>query len=92
MLVLLRFTFLFSSALSFACASAVDPEVLLGTGEYEFETLEDGDEIDIVYGPQGGYHLLGSIRIKGLEAGDYTDLSHVSNPTMVGLETCDKSV
>ena len=79
--MLLIFRLIIGSVFLSACADAVEPGILLGTGEYEFEALGDGDEIDIVYGPQGGYHLLGSIRIKGLEAGDDADLSNESNPT-----------
>ncbi len=33
------------------------PEVSVGTGADEFIPLDDGDEIDIVFGSQGGYHI-----------------------------------
>jgi len=59
-----------------------EPDVLLGTGEYEWEDLNDGGNVYVVFGPQGGYHLLGSVRTRGIEAGNSQDLSDVSNPTV----------
>jgi hypothetical protein len=38
------------------------PEIAIGTGYSEFEALEDGDGVVMVYGPQGGWHIWGSIR------------------------------
>ena len=60
----------------------VDPGIELGTGELEFEALDDGDELSLIRGPQGGYHFLGSVRTKGIEAGDPDDLTHPDNPTV----------
>jgi hypothetical protein len=39
-----------------------DAVVEVGTGEVSFEPLEDGDEIVVINGPQGGQHILGSLR------------------------------
>ncbi len=64
-----------------ACASVDGPMIDLGTGEYSFEPLSDGDEIDIIYGPQGGFHLLGSARIAEIEAGEHKNLNNPRNPT-----------
>ena len=50
------------------CASSAIPAVEIGTGEIEFQPLDDGDMLDIIQGPQGGFHLLGSLRVKGIEA------------------------
>lgn len=58
------------------------PEISLGTGEIEFEHVDDGGSVYLVYGPQGGYHLLGSVRTRGIDAGDPTDLSAPNNPTL----------
>ena len=58
----------------------VEPGVRLGTGEIEFEPLEDGDDLVVIFGPQGGYHVLGSFQGAGFEAGDPHDLSDPSNP------------
>ncbi|MEC7241888.1 MAG: hypothetical protein VXW32_11715 [Myxococcota bacterium] len=53
----------------------------IGTGEWEWSTLEDGADIPVIMGPQGGYHLLGSVRVAGILAGDPDDLGHPDNPT-----------
>lgn len=34
------------------------PEVTLGTAAPEFVALKDGDFVELVHGPQGGWHLL----------------------------------
>jgi len=54
---------------------------VLGTGEWEWESLENGDEIPVIMGPQGGYHLLGSVRVSGILPGDPDNLGEPSNPT-----------
>ncbi len=59
-----------------------DPGVLLGSGEVEFETVGDGDTMQVIRGPQGGYHLLGSVLVKGMIPGDREDLSSTRNPTI----------
>jgi len=76
--------FLLACALGLAaCPSgSEDPGVLLGTGEVEFETVGDGDTMQVIRGPQGGYHLLGSVLVKGMEAGDPDDLGSDRNPTL----------
>lgn len=58
-----------------------DAEVRLGTGEIAWQDVDEGGAVYAVYGPQGGYHLLGSVRTRGLNAGNATDLSSVQNPT-----------
>ena len=40
--------------------------VELGTGEAGFEPLADGDTLGWVAGPQGGFHVYGSVRTQGL--------------------------
>ncbi len=57
------------------------PVIEMGTGEWDWEPLEPGQEIDVIQGPQGGFHLLGSVRVKGLEAGTANDLTDPNNPT-----------
>jgi hypothetical protein len=59
------------------------PMVEIGTGETAFEPLEDGDSIYIVYGPQGGYHFNGSLRVQGIDAGEPDDLDEPTNPVTV---------
>ncbi len=65
-----------------ACTSAPppDPDALLGQGEYEWEDLSDADEVFVIQGPQGGFHILASVRTKGIEAGNPDDLLDPSNP------------
>lgn len=43
------------------------PSFEIGTGEDSFEALEDGDELAITAGAQGGYHLWLGGRFRGLE-------------------------
>jgi len=61
----------------------LDPDLQLGTGVSSFIAVEDGDEVVIVFGPQGGYHLDGSLRVQGIDPGDEDDLSDPRNPLTV---------
>ena len=58
-----------------------EPVATLGTGVLDFEPLADGDTIQIIQGPQGGYHFLGSVRVEGIDPGDSGDLQDPTNPT-----------
>ena len=40
------------------------PEVDVGTGNDTFEPLTAGDPVVMVHGPQGGWHMLGSVRVR----------------------------
>lgn len=40
--------------------------LLLGSGSPRFLPIVDGDEVDIIHGPQGGYHIWGSLLSRGL--------------------------
>ncbi len=51
----------------------------LGTGEGGFEPMPD--EVRLVYGPQGGFHIVGHARITGLTPGNLVDPADPSNPT-----------
>jgi len=42
-----------------------DPWLELGTGVTGFEPLDDGDDIELVAGPQGGWHLDAALRFDG---------------------------
>ncbi len=44
--------------------------VELGTGEWEFVPLADAQEVELVFGAQGGYHVWTSFRAEGLSAED----------------------
>ena len=76
----LRPLFFVATMLLTGCPSADDPAALIGGGELEWEDF-DGDA-EIIQGPQGGFHLLGSVRVTGIEAGDPTDLQSPNNPTI----------
>ena len=44
-----------------------DPIVTIGTGAYEWEDLAAGDGLVMVHGPQGGWHMLGSVHVTSTE-------------------------
>lgn len=69
------------SVLLLGCEVDTVPEALLGTGSWEWQPLEDGEGIPVILGPQGGYHVLGSVRLKGLVPGNVNDLEDPKNPT-----------
>ncbi len=58
-----------------------DPGIELGTGTQVFEPLADGDTVYVVFGPQGGYHVDGSMRVWGVDNGNPDDLGDPDNPT-----------
>lgn len=60
---------------------ATPPAVTLGTGAREFAPLAPDAELLVIQGPQGGFHLLGSVRVVGLEPGDRDNLASPDNPT-----------
>ena len=67
-----------------ACEEAASPipiDAQIGTGEWEWSELEEGGDIPVIQGPQGGFHLLGSVRVSGIETGDADTLSATNNPT-----------
>ncbi|MEQ9073508.1 MAG: hypothetical protein RLP09_06585 [Sandaracinaceae bacterium] len=40
-------------------------ECVVGTGVEEFIPIEPGDELALIAGPQGGYHVFSSVRVRG---------------------------
>ncbi len=65
----------FLLALSLACGPACGPgqpppsadfEVELGGGSWRFEPLRDGQDVELVRGAQGGWHVWVSVRARGL--------------------------
>lgn len=42
-------------------------QLTIGTGEDVFEALQPGDEVPIIYGPQGGWHVWLGLRASHLE-------------------------
>ncbi|MFT7522102.1 MAG: hypothetical protein ACI9MC_004254 [Kiritimatiellia bacterium] len=66
--------------LTAACAPP-EPLIAIGSGELDWLQMTDGDEIEVVYGPQGGYHFYGSVRLANIEAGDASNVESSLNPT-----------
>ena len=58
-----------------------EPEVELGTGTVSFEALAEGDELEIVPGPQGGFHFHVHARMRGLDPGDPSMPGLLENPS-----------
>ncbi|MGK3982632.1 hypothetical protein WME99_06325 [Sorangium sp. So ce136] len=58
-------------ALAPGCGGGDEPPaqgvVELGTGEWRFEPLADGQEVELAHGAQGGWHMWTSVRTFGLE-------------------------
>lgn len=47
--------------------SPPEPFVTIGTGTSRYETLTAGESVDIIQGPQGGYHVWGALRAGGVD-------------------------
>ena len=82
--------FVASVLLSFtaSCGGADDgpelpPTAVLGSGENSFAPIADGGIARVIRGPQGGYHLIGSVRVTGIVPGDPDDLASSDNPNTV---------
>jgi hypothetical protein len=46
---------------------AKTPDLNIGTGEQNFEALTENDPVTMVHGPQGGWHILGSLAFENLK-------------------------
>jgi len=53
-----------------ADAAALEPSIELGTGQEAFIPLSDGDYLEPEFGPQGGSHIWGALRLQGFHPGD----------------------
>lgn len=40
-----------------------DPAIEIGSGDREFVTIADNDQLPLIHGPQGGNHILGALRV-----------------------------
>ncbi|WP_152629735.1 hypothetical protein [Haliangium ochraceum] len=58
-----------------------DVEVEIGTGVVDFEALTPGQTLELVAGPQGGYHFQVHARMRGLAPGDPRQPGLAENPT-----------
>lgn len=57
--------------------------VVLGTGSASFEDLPEGSEIELIAGPQGGFHVLVSMRLVGFDR-EEIGVEYVVTPTGEG--------
>jgi len=55
----------------------------LGTGSWRFEPLEDGQEVELVHGAQGGWHMWISLRVTNI------DVEHPN--VQLAMEPADQS-
>jgi len=46
---------------------AEEPALELGTGSWRFDALEDGQEVELIRGAQGGWHMWVSLRVRGVD-------------------------
>lgn len=65
------------------------PTIEVGTGETTFERLDDGDPVVMVHGPQGGWHMLGSVRIHSMES--IIDVSYTITDEASGVRVSDNT-
>ena len=56
-------------------------EAEIGTGMFSFAALPDGASLDLVSGPQGGFHFIVHARMRGLSPGDPQQPGLPDNPT-----------
>ncbi len=75
-----------------ACALAADEEAYLtiGTGSVFYEDVEDGADLGVENGPQGGFHVFGALRAGGLHPGTWEDFTDPYNPTVSFSVTTDE--
>jgi len=67
-----------------ACELALQepPSLALGTGEAEFTPFDDGGGLPFFKGPQGGWHVYGSLQAAGVNPGDPTNTAAPDLPTL----------
>jgi hypothetical protein len=70
-----------AALLSSSACGDDDASVRIGTGYDGFTVLADGDPIDVNAGPQGGFHVFGSIQARGISPGDPEKLAADDNPS-----------
>jgi hypothetical protein len=69
---------------------AEPPSIDVGTGADAFEPLEPGAPVVMVHGPQGGWHLLGSVRTHNME--DIVRIQFVVTVESSGEEVANNSL
>jgi hypothetical protein len=79
-------TLVAASCVLLAAGCAMDDDegvasIQIGTGQVEFEPLEDMQDLALVAGPQGGYHFIANARIQALDPGAASMPGLLSNPS-----------
>ena len=49
------------------CQPGEDADILLGIGEFAFEALSEDAQVELVHGPQGGYHVALALEARFLD-------------------------
>lgn len=71
-------------------------EVILGTGAGVFAPLEDGQDVELVHGFQGGYHTTMGLQVRGLGEGPTIEMfgeidgQRLAAETFVGNRRCEE--
>jgi len=55
---------------------------VVGSGKDSYAATPDGAAVEIIHGPQGGYHLWGAFRVSGIAAGSVSVTYVVSRDTL----------
>ena len=50
------------------CEAGDNPTLTIGTGEYSYEEMAPGTELELIHGPQGGYHVILAVEATYLDA------------------------
>ncbi len=58
------------------------PSFVVGSGKDSYAATADGATVEIIHGPQGGYHLWGAFRVSGIAAGSVSVTYVVSRDTL----------
>jgi hypothetical protein len=52
------------------CMPGPNPSLEIGQGEFEYEPLEAGGTIELIHGPQGGFHTLTGLLARDIDASE----------------------
>lgn len=50
------------------CAPGEEPALTIGTGETGFEPLPDDGQLELIHGPQGGYHVVIALEARFIDS------------------------
>jgi hypothetical protein len=58
------------TAAASGCEAAEDPSLSIGKGELSYVDMSEGDTIELVHGPQGGFHVVVALEASHLDSSD----------------------